>query len=532
MIPSLSQETITEYASEAQTIQEPAGTDYTQGVRVGKTVPAKWWNWLFRGTTRRLGQAKTDAQNMLTEMQNVVTDAGITLSASDSHQMSKSVVKDADTQIDKYVEDKKNFLTRWYPITRTIGDSTIVDDTLQQLDSKHMVALFEGANNTYHICVSTNGVDWTTVSSLTGHSGYANRGGFLGVVFFNNAYYVLVSEMHSYGGQCTSILLRTVDCIDFTVMFEHTSEGDSSYRRFPVIAVAGPLLYVQESNARSAFYSEDGVNLVAFGSSSGQSTISIATSYSHNCTFKAYQLTEDKYVVFTSIINVQNKTKASAVPMPNNGYFGTTKLLNGSIAVAWSYNEGTSEAEYLTILRPDGTTSTVDSSRDNVYIRWNGSRHKTLVEGYVFKRRGTQDNTVVSYSSDGSNFTDLPRNLYPYLAVDDLIFVLNVFGHNVYQIAVNSLSADMADYELVYAGLDPAIYFVNEGAIINGRRIILGGPDDLSNFSDDYGHTWHKILSTKKPSGNVLNIESGLYTQSAFTNLTINKVSGYTLYLR
>ena len=94
MIPSLSQETITEYASEAQTIQEPTGTDYTQGVRVGRTIPAKWWNWLFRGTTRRLTQAKTDAQNMLTEMQNVVTDAGIALDSSDSHQMSKSVIKD------------------------------------------------------------------------------------------------------------------------------------------------------------------------------------------------------------------------------------------------------------------------------------------------------------------------------------------------------------------------------------------------------------------------------------------------------
>ena len=74
MINQLSQEDITEYATNAQTIAEPLGTDYTQGVQVGKTIPAKWWNWLFREATKRLHQLFVDMTSLSTEILNVSRD--------------------------------------------------------------------------------------------------------------------------------------------------------------------------------------------------------------------------------------------------------------------------------------------------------------------------------------------------------------------------------------------------------------------------------------------------------------------------
>lgn len=114
MLEELSQETVAEYANEALTIQEPQGTDYTQGAKVGKTIPAKWWNWLFNAVTKRLGQSKTDAQNMLTELQNVVTNAGIELDSSDNTQLEQAIIADADKQTKAYVENKRSlFIASW-----------------------------------------------------------------------------------------------------------------------------------------------------------------------------------------------------------------------------------------------------------------------------------------------------------------------------------------------------------------------------------------------------------------------------------
>ena len=122
MISQLSQETIIEYASDAQTIQEPQGADYSRGVQVGKTVPAKWWNWLFNAVTKRASQSKADAQDMLTELQNVVTDAGITLDSTDNDQMVEAIEVKAGDALAQYVLDKQGFLSKWQPNTEVYAD--------------------------------------------------------------------------------------------------------------------------------------------------------------------------------------------------------------------------------------------------------------------------------------------------------------------------------------------------------------------------------------------------------------------------
>jgi hypothetical protein len=122
MISQLSQETVAEYASDALTIQEPQGADYSRGAQVGRTIPAKWWNWLFNAVTKRASQSKADAQSMLDELKSVVTDAGLTPDASDNTQLAQAVVETTDRRIVSYVNRKRWFFERISKISQRLLD--------------------------------------------------------------------------------------------------------------------------------------------------------------------------------------------------------------------------------------------------------------------------------------------------------------------------------------------------------------------------------------------------------------------------
>lgn len=205
MIPSLSQEELTQYASDAQTIQQPQGTDYSQGVKAGRTIPAKWWNWLFSASTKRIVQARSDADNMLTELKNVVTDAGLTPTASDNTQLGQAVVAKANTQIDNFVAYKSSlFITSW-----RIGQIYIDDsDTAVTYDSSmRLIDCFEGgptgsvivANtprdaisyySSYQLMYSLDAIHWYTVRLLRQEVAIWLLGNYLYFVYGYNVYRV------------------------------------------------------------------------------------------------------------------------------------------------------------------------------------------------------------------------------------------------------------------------------------------------------------------------------------------------------
>ena len=63
-------ENITEYAKNATAIEEPA--EYSTGVKVGWTAPAKWWNWLMNAFSRRLGETYETVKSIHEEIKNAV----------------------------------------------------------------------------------------------------------------------------------------------------------------------------------------------------------------------------------------------------------------------------------------------------------------------------------------------------------------------------------------------------------------------------------------------------------------------------
>ena len=132
MIPSLTQESIDQYASNALTIQKPEGTDYSQGAHVNRTIPAKWWNWLFSAVTKRIQQSRADAANMLTELNNVITDADMQPSSATNNQLSQAVNIHAQRQIDEYIASEKTqaFLVWQTPDTIYIGGYVLTTDVV------------------------------------------------------------------------------------------------------------------------------------------------------------------------------------------------------------------------------------------------------------------------------------------------------------------------------------------------------------------------------------------------------------------
>ena len=245
MITALTQETITPYASDAQTTQEPQGTDYTQGVKVGRTVPAKWWNWLFNAGTKRLAQSKNDAQDMLTEMQNVITDAGIALDGSDSTQLSQAVTTKADEQIDKFIEAKRGFISRWIacgtegllpPRTTGSGDKVYYFHRVHEANGVYFAVNRTYTNSGGNLYNVTNRIAFSydlnswhllSPSDLGGQSFLDTAATFgAGVLYFKGAWYITISGRgQSTGSSGYQLLTRLPDLSDVsskTVIYSNT----------------------------------------------------------------------------------------------------------------------------------------------------------------------------------------------------------------------------------------------------------------------------------------------------------------------
>lgn len=91
------------YSDEA-TVEKPGNPYYADGVEVGYTAPAKWWNWLWRHITTWLMTSKTDREAMRAEMLSTLTAAGMSASDADNGQLSKA----ADTIIHQDIYDYDN----------------------------------------------------------------------------------------------------------------------------------------------------------------------------------------------------------------------------------------------------------------------------------------------------------------------------------------------------------------------------------------------------------------------------------------
>lgn len=210
MLDHLTQEDITEYGTNALTIDEPRGTDYTQGVQVGKTIPAKWWNWLFRAVTKRAQQAKADSQTMLVELKNTVIDAGITPDPADNTQLSQAASALSIRGVSTYVQDKKRgFFASWTSEScrglPQFADSDIVTiDELKEIPGSDGGAFYlrlkqhtsDPVGDSYLHFTSRNLYDWYEIAAPNGAELQTAD-----IVYFKDRYYFLYSVKDVHNAQ-------------------------------------------------------------------------------------------------------------------------------------------------------------------------------------------------------------------------------------------------------------------------------------------------------------------------------------------
>ena len=97
MRPSKDLQTMDVYASESQYVTGPTDEQQAKGTIPLDTLPADWWNWLWKEITTRINSAATDVQTLYQEVLSVLTQANITPSALQTDQLLKAIQSIART---------------------------------------------------------------------------------------------------------------------------------------------------------------------------------------------------------------------------------------------------------------------------------------------------------------------------------------------------------------------------------------------------------------------------------------------------
>ena len=167
-------ENITEYAKNATAIEEPA--EYSTGVKVGWTAPAKWWNWLMNAFSKRLGETYETVKSIHEEIKNAV---GGTLDENSNTQLKNTLdslgrvqevngkLPDTNGKVDVFAED----ILGYAMIKETSGKYTI--DISGNWDNPAVLpdgTLVAGSNSNRGTMYSTDkGVTWRASSQKSGN---------------------------------------------------------------------------------------------------------------------------------------------------------------------------------------------------------------------------------------------------------------------------------------------------------------------------------------------------------------------------
>ena len=167
-------ENITEYAKNATAIEEPA--EYSTGVKVGWTAPAKWWNWLMNAFSKRLGETYETVKSIHEEIKNAV---GGTLDENSNTQLKNTLdslgrvqevngkLPDTNGKVDVFAED----ILGYAMIKETSGKYTI--DISGNWDNPAVLpdgTLVAGSNSNRGTMYSTDkGVTWWASSQKSGN---------------------------------------------------------------------------------------------------------------------------------------------------------------------------------------------------------------------------------------------------------------------------------------------------------------------------------------------------------------------------
>lgn len=509
MISELQETSEEVYARNATAIAQPQGIDFSQGVKVGKTIPAKWWNWLFNRLFNRFNGVYVDSSRMFAELKNTVTEAGLTPNANDNTQMAQAATVFAQRGIEDYLQNTKHgYFAKWFSekCAGLAGWSTAADDVeivklakVAGSESSYYLVLykhsFDGTFSNYSVHVSDDLLTWYTI-----------RGGAevttCDVVKFNGRYYCLYSNATSSN---YSFLYVSDNLVDWAVVRGFTETGATGLR------ITGSVLWMISASAtgtsnRHSYYTTDGINWedagVIFHNLSGVED-SISPVYNYKGRFIIGNKISSDGLTWQQITDEWANTAYSKVFILNN----TAVIQFNETEHAWYTLDSPSGA----VVRREGTA----------VIRILGP------DGMLLAAK-VNSNNGAGYTTDGINFTALA---FSYPVEENAGF----FKVNDYYVIGKRKSQDLVNWTSfnLPAGATGAPEYTGVG-----NYVVLD-----NQFTYDAGNTWQEGLCgsqifCEKPlhvtnEGTCMYFykASGCFERRVTFNST-NRVLGTTLYLR
>lgn len=486
----LQEQDINVYASDAETIQTPPSTDYARGVRVGRTIPAKWWNALFNIVTSKLHTAYQNMHGMFFDVVYAITNKGIVPDASDSSQLTTAIRLDADEQTDSYVvvDKRKTFQASEVLYRHEFSFINYIDSEYNQTNyplhcvtkghtgfmglAKLARADYPSDIRTY-LVYSADGAHWTAVYSLSniiltyGNSWHAFYVGICPFMYTSEAFYVSILG-ESAGGGYNEYIITSEDCFNWTTIFTARKETRPNYT--PVLSASADPSILSDA----IFYYSACSNLVYTISNADHRVLYTSTTATElgmgtkassyegydNVYMPYYTITYNgvrSYVLGNVIIEGNaggGRFNVTTIIRPNNLrpyiYLKVTKLKNGNIAVlntlcrGDNWHTGASGSSWC-IVSPDQITELSDLTD------WKVLQLYENVPGYFVKLTSTdnQNQKICDVSLDGINYFRLPFTV----AADATSILYDngkyyiISGSKIY--SAITLSASVDDYELV-----------------------------------------------------------------------------------
>lgn len=587
MIPSLSQEDITQYASNAQTIQEPTGIDYSRGVQIGKTIPAKWWNWLFSNVTKRIRQSRNDANAMLTELKNVVIDAGLAPSSANNTQLTQAVAAKARSQLDSYVNTGKSLAGYWVKVEnsnviRVLNSPEDMFYCYQGYPYIGSLFIGEDLEHMRHFNFSDPVPVGITIIPINAFASTC------AVVYFNDQYLCLITSHYSHNDFI--YVFASADCRKWELKTKvAVTTNNTSLNTAATIAafIINNRLYVLRGNASrysqvfasghsDLVYTDDGENWTSKLDFAPTANVSPWSEYAYNyCTYEPVHLgTTTKYLIGSNIFDTSDNSITALGSIVSNSpsrfQSPTLKLNNGKILVTQMHHNSSDNCCIVPkalLVDTDGSAIEIDKAINYACSDACGDAGIIMTS----KTEGVSDFPVAyipswnssykyceSFTKDGSNFQNFPTTFNTPEGVQEgeisSVFKLD----NKYYISVQvktdryynylyettELSSDANDYSLVESDASNTNYGI----------FPLGVGNTLcrhNTFSSDLGATWHpatfedgiigceSVRTRIKDSfyGNgwfsyANRINYSYIPASKQTSSRINRVVGHTLYLR
>jgi len=134
---TLEQQALDIYSSDPLGAKEqPPSPNYEDGVDVGYTAPAKWWNWLYNKLCVFFSGCLVDRTDMHVELVNVLTSDSVTPDSADTHQLSKSISSIGASRCTVYNNKTVTETVGGTQVTYKVNQPDVVGFTLRLPDTE------------------------------------------------------------------------------------------------------------------------------------------------------------------------------------------------------------------------------------------------------------------------------------------------------------------------------------------------------------------------------------------------------------